>query len=247
MAETAVGSGAHRAATITEKHPAVPLTLAFCSAFVDVTCYVGLFRTFTAFITGTLIVLSSELFRNDGLPWIRVTVLACFFAGVVMSFLGIREMLKADRAVVKICLAVESLLILLFMVTAATLPPHDDLFALGTTLAVVFATAAMALQNTVMVTLLPFHKPTTIMTGNFVRVVVHAMELTIRDHRHGEHDGLPPPEKVDTHWIFLAFVVGGVTGGACIAFVGFWGLILPAAALAIVSAMLPRRPVTTTT
>jgi uncharacterized membrane protein YoaK (UPF0700 family) len=227
--------------TFTERHPAVPLVMSFCSSFVDVTCYVGLFQSFTAFITGTIIILSSELFREDGLPWIRVVILVSFFIGVVISFAIIRAMSRRTLPVIKICLGLESLLIVLFMVTAIVLPPRDELLSLGTTLAVVFATAAMALQNTFMVTLLPFHKPTTMMTGNSVRVVVHALELIA--HRHpGENDRLPPPVQAGTHWIILAFVAGGIAGGAGIAFAGFWGLILPAAGLATSSALLPNRP-----
>lgn len=224
----------------TEHHPAVPAVLSFVSAFVDVTCFVGLFGTFTAFITGSVIVLASEAFHPSGHPWIRVTVLIVFVAAVMASFLAIRTLRRSGHATIRICLVTESVLILLFMASALMLTPRDALLSPGTTLAVLFATLAMGLQNTLMVVLLPFHKPTTIMTGNSVRLIV---ALTARRFANAgepdKQDEVPPP---DTQWTLLAFVAGALVGGTCIVFIGFWGLIIPVVALAAISARLPASP-----
>jgi len=56
--------------------------LSFISAFVDAICYLGLFRTFTAFITGTLIVLATEVVQTDGEFVTKIVVTVSFIASL---------------------------------------------------------------------------------------------------------------------------------------------------------------------
>lgn len=216
------------------RHPSVPIVLSFCSGFVDVTCYLGLFHSFTAFVTGTLIILCSELLQPDGLLWLRIVIVATFLVSAIAWIGIVKRMIAAKVQVVRICLALECLFLLLFMASALALPVGPDWFSPGTALALVFATIAMSLQNALMQLVLHFHVPTTVMTGNFLRFLISTGERLRSD---DAVDGPPAPAAMNVHygWSLLSFIVGGVLGAAGILNIGFWGLLLPAGVLAVMA------------
>jgi len=221
--------------TLTARHPGVPIVLSFCSGFVDVTCYLGLFHSFTAFITGTVIIMCSELLRPDGLLWIRGVILATFLVSA-FAWIGIvKRMVAAKLPVVRICLALECLFLLLFLASVLALPVTSDWFSPGTALALVFATTAMSLQNALMQLVLNFHVPTTVMTGNFMRFLITMAE---RHGRTASPEPAPASEAPGTTrygWSLAGFVCGGVLGAAGLLYIGFWGLLLPAGVLGLMA------------
>lgn len=222
-------------ARLGSKHPAVPLALSFCSGFVDVTCFIGLYHSFTAFITGTAIIMCSELFRPDSLLWIRTVILSTFVVSAVVWVHVVRAMMRTQWPVVRICLALECLFLVLFAVSAMTLPVTADVLAAGTTLALVFATVATSLQNVTMQILLSFHTPTTVMTGNLMRFVVTTVERLSGDWiDSGAKVDAPDRKSAGQHYGYslASFLVGGVLGAWSIQTIGFAGILLPAALLA---------------
>jgi uncharacterized membrane protein YoaK (UPF0700 family) len=225
-----------RQSRISAEHPAVPMVLSFCSAFVDVTCYLGLFHSFTAFITGTLVILCSELFRYDQFLWIRVLILATFLISAVAWIHIIKRLLRSRRRILRLGLGLESVLLLLFMGSALALPVNAHVLAGGTTFALIFATLAMSLQNAVMQLVLNYHVPTTVMTGNFMRFLITTIE---RRGTVGPNDAMSVGKSSGptTHygWSLLWFAIGGALGALCLTYVGFWGILVPAGVLAFIA------------
>jgi len=213
---------------LSARHPIVPIALSFCSGFVDVVCYLGLFHAFTAFITGTVIILCSELFREDSLVWVRLVILMTFVVSAVIWVHVVKWLIRSERAAVSICLGLECLFLALFTVSALALPISSQFLSIGTTLALVFATIAMALQNVAMQLALNFHIPTTVMTGNLMRFVVAAIERVGGNAGAQRGDGTRSAAG-EAHYgrSLVAFVGGCVLGAACLATIGFWGLLLP--------------------
>lgn len=226
-------------AVLSSRHPLVPVALSFCSGFVDVVCYLGLFHSFTAFITGTVIILGSELFAADSLLWIRAVILTTFAVSAFAWVHIVKWLVRTQRRTVAICLALECAFLALFMVSALALPVSEETLAPGTTLALVFATVAMALQNVAMQIVLNFHIPTTVMTGNFTRFVVSAIER-IGGTAAARAEGSDPVASGGPRYgrNLAAFAGGAVLGAGGFSALGFCGLALPVGligALAVIS------------
>lgn len=223
-----------RIGVLPPRHPAVPVVLSFCSAFVDVCCYLGLFHTFTGFVTGTLVILCAELFVPDAELWTKVLVMVVFLTSAIAWIEVLRSMVRAGIAVVRTCLWLECGLVALFMLSAVALPVGPELLSPGTALALTFATIGMALQNAVMQMLLQFHSPTTVMTGNFLRFLVTALGAAPEAQATA---GPHAPGAGRYGWALAGFLAGGVAGAAGMATVGFWGLLVPVAMLGTLAAL----------
>ncbi len=226
-----------RHAAITSRHTAIPVALSFCSAFVDVICFVSLFHSFTAFITGTMVIVISELFQPQAVLWPRALILVSFFLSAVLWIRMIRAMIVAQWQVVRVCLAIEAVLLLLFMASAVFLPVGPDWPSSGTALALVFATLAMSLQNALMQLVLRFHFPTTVMTGNFMSFLVSLTFRNWTDDRDGSVRRVDLPKVAPMRYgINLAsFVAGGLPGSVLNATIGFWALLVPALVVATIA------------
>lgn len=178
--------------------PIVPILLAFCACFVDVVCIIGLFHTFTAFISGTLVVLCVEVFHTADNALLKVFVLIVFFASSLFWYVAVTRL--ADRAFFSIgrLLALEAVLIAAFMLVAVTGDPQAaGALAPATLGAVGLSTVAMALQNVIMLTILNRHVPTTMMTGNSLKLVLGNRGLfrpSGRPHRQPVTDHPPEPD-----------------------------------------------------
>ena len=153
--------------------PSVPVILAFVAAYVDVIFFLELDGTFVAFITGTMIVMFTDLVQPDGAKLNKVAVLPVFVLSVSFWALAI----KAARArgytvILHHTLVIQGVALgatLLLAVWCRPITDPDSWPAIAVTSSAVFA---MALQTTAMVMLLHFHTPTTMMTGNLARLVV---------------------------------------------------------------------------
>jgi uncharacterized membrane protein YoaK (UPF0700 family) len=91
----------------------------------------------------------------------------------------------------------------------------------------------MSLQNVTMQLVLHFHIPTTVMTGNFMRLLITALPQTGPGAAEAPAASAPAEGGSGRYgWSLLAFVIGGLLGAASLWTVGFWGLVLPAGLLA---------------
>jgi uncharacterized membrane protein YoaK (UPF0700 family) len=152
------------------------MVLAFVAVFVDVVCCLGLFRTFTAFITGNIIVLSAELERYDSGTLTKLLVLPTFAIAAAGSIALIKRMRRGGAVVTHHLIAMEAALPTGFMPTGGWLSPLRGGNAWQTMLATLFAVLAISVQNAMMMLVLQFHMPTTVMTGNLTKIIAHLLE-----------------------------------------------------------------------
>ncbi len=216
--------------------PLVPILLAFCACFVDVVCILGLFHTFTAFITGTLVVLCTEVFHKADNAALKVFVLVMFFASTFFWFTAVTRLVREEKVTVGHLFALEAVLVAAFMVVAGLGDPvAGGPLSPATLTAVGLSTVAMALQNVIMLTILNRHVPTTMMTGNSLKLIL------------GVSDYFSHPEtRVDSRsrivhqtLVLSAFAVGGLLASFLMNYAGFWALGVPVVVLLLLAAVQP--------
>jgi uncharacterized membrane protein YoaK (UPF0700 family) len=209
---------------------AVPTVLSFVSAFVDVVCFIGVFDTFVAFITGTIIILFTEIPRTGVIHLNKLAVLPIFLVGLSAGILLIKAMRNSGyQVILHQILFLQATLLGMTMLLAlrySPLPGPDSLPTIAVTGLAVFA---MALQNTAMVMLLHFHTPTTLMTGNTTSLMVHVWNAgPAARYWAGNPPRLPREGLIRRYGTALVgFAAGGVAGAAGWMAAGFLALALP--------------------
>ena len=211
-----------------------PIILSFISAFVDAICYIGLFRTFTAFITGTLIILAADVVQEDSGFITKIIVAVSFIVCLLLWVLIIQRFLD-HRLIRPALFLVEAALLAVFMVGGVYLAPLPAADSPETIFLAVVAVIAMSLQNALMAVVLSAHVPTTVMTGNLTRFAVSTIAifgLSRKDER-ANLSGLFETRSQLKHYLYVlsAFVIGALAGAAGFFIVGFWALACPVIAL----------------
>lgn len=220
--------------------PSTAAILAFCACFIDVVCIVGLFHTFTAFITGTLVVLSTELFQTPEAAPLKLIVLGVFFISTLGWYALVLRMRRSGRGSLRMLLLIEAALLTSFMLIAALAAPLSGPLAIATLVAVSLSTFAMSLQNVVMSEILNFHAPTTIMTGNTIRLVSGLVDGWRGRREEGTDNAR---HRVRRHGrVIIAFTAGGLVGGYCMSQIGFWSLAIPVGLITLVGLAQPHEP-----
>ncbi|MCF8467251.1 MAG: DUF1275 domain-containing protein [Sneathiella sp.] len=229
--------------TVNHREWFIPILLAFISGFVDAVCYLGLFRTFTAFITGTLIILAGEAVHQDAQLLMKLAVVVTFIASLFLWVIFIRRFLTWCY-LPAVLLGVEACLLAFFTGTGSSFSPLASADAPETIVVALFAVLAMSLQNVLMALIFQSHVPTTVMTGNFTRFAISAIDIFT--------PGCGEPAK-DAEAVFktgqqlrhylyvlITFVTGALSGAFGFEEVGFPSLIFPTAVLAVMALYLWR-------
>jgi len=154
---------------------------------VDAICYLGLFRTFTAFITGTLIILAAEVVQTDGEFVTKIVVTVSFIASLFVWVLLIQHLFDR-RNLRTILLATEAILLALYMIGGVLLSPLSGADSAETIVLAIVAVLAMSLQNAVMVLILHANMPTTYMTGNLTRIMISTIDIFRLGKTDASHD-----------------------------------------------------------
>ncbi len=225
---------------IRNRERALPILLSFVAAFIDVICYLALFRTFTAFVTGTLIILATELIHEDAELVTKIVVIVTFMASLVVWAVLIR-LFAARRHLRSVLFGIEAALLALFMIVGSALSPLRASDAPETTAVAVIAVLAMSLQNAIMALVMRAHVPTTVMTGNLTRFVISTVDIF----GFGGVDARNDPEasfktrRQLLHYVYVlaAFLLGAVLGAFGFEAFGFYAVACPVAILALLSVL----------
>lgn len=218
--------------------PLTAMMLAFCACYVDVVCVLGLFHTFTAFVTGTLVVLCTEIFTLPDDAKLKLVVLATFIVATLGWYELVVRMRKSGRLRVGPLFVIEAVLLVVFMLVATLAGPLEHPLATATIAAVMISTFAMSLQNVIMSELLSFHAPTTFMTGNTMRLIAGLVSGWLTTVQPGGEPVADARARALQHaQVILAFVSGGLLAGFGMMHVGFWALLLPIAILLVMAAV----------
>lgn len=217
--------------------PPAAMMLAFCACYVDVICVLGLFHTFTAFVTGTLVVLCTEIFTLPDDAKLKLVVLATFFAATLGWYELVVRLKAAGRLRLAPLLTLEAAILLCFMLVALLAGPLKHPLAVATIAAVVISTLAMSLQNVIMSELLSYHAPTTFMTGNTMRLIAGLVSGWLATAPAAADQVIDARARAIQHaQVILAFVSGGLMAGFGMMHLGFWALLLPVAILLVMAA-----------
>ncbi|POF34658.1 YoaK family protein [Roseibium marinum] len=213
-------------------HSLVPVLLAFCACFVDVVCIIGLFHTFTAFISGTLVVLCVEVFHHAENALLKVFVLVMFLAATLLWYVVVTRLIRHKKVAVGHLFALEAGIVAAFMLVAGLGDPTGSgPLSPVTLVAVGLSTIAMSLQNVIMLTILNHHVPTTMMTGNSLKLV-----LGLADYfAHPESRTGSRAIVIHQMLVISAFAVGGLLASFLFTYLGFWVLAVPVAVLLVLA------------
>ena len=198
--------------------------LGFISGFVDTLGFIALYGLFAAHITGNVVMLASAVVveHRYGVAIKLLAIPIFIVAAIVTRFFIIRRERRTLDATAHVMLA-EAVLLIAFMGLALASAPfenQDNLAAIATGLV---AATAMGVQNTAARTFMSGLPPTTVMTGNLMRIIVDIVDLL---HRHG---ALPAKRERLSRLVplMLAFSVGALLGAVGYFTIGFLALVAP--------------------
>ncbi len=213
--------------------------LAFTSGFVDTLSFIALYGLFAAHITGNFVLIATSLAEFRHGLWIKLLAVPAFFIAAVLTRMYIirreRNSLDASSHV----LLGQSAVLAIFMAVGVAHSPFGHHEHPGTILTGLLAAAAMAIQNTAARTFLSSLPPTTVMTGNMIQVIVDSVDLL---HRHGDL-AAKRTRLAKLGPMLLAFLVGTLLGAVGYTAAGFYALLVPIIAIAILSIRLKPRTV----
>jgi uncharacterized membrane protein YoaK (UPF0700 family) len=153
--------------------------LSYISGLVDTLSFVALFGLFAAHITGNIVMLATSLAgERHGLAMKLLAVPVFILAAVGTRLYIVRRERNRLGAAVHVMLG-QAILLTIFMVVAIREAPFDTDDHPHALAAGLLAAAAMAIQNTAARTFLSDLPPTTVMTGNFIQVVVDVVDLML--------------------------------------------------------------------
>jgi uncharacterized membrane protein YoaK (UPF0700 family) len=209
---------------------------ALIAGFVDTCSFVALFGLFTAHVTGNLVLIGASIVEyRSGLIGKLLALPVFILAVALCRALTLALQSRGKNAAVPL-LGLQLLLLAGFMGVGVAAAPVTDGDAPLAMLAGMLGVAAMAIQNTLSRTLFAGHAPTTVMTGNVTQLVI---DLADRALGHGTPEGRTRLVKMLP--AVLAFTGGALLGAVGYTLVGFWCLLVPIVALAVLLGRETRR------
>jgi uncharacterized membrane protein YoaK (UPF0700 family) len=209
--------------------------LAAIAGYVDTLSFVALFGLFTAHVTGNFVLIGAALAGYGKGIFLKLVVFPAFVAGVAASSMLVRA-LPASLAPhgARILYAMQALLMLAFCgagVLATPVTSSDDgwVFAAG-----ILGTFAMGVQNAHARVIQRPGVPTTVMTGNVTQAILDAVDM--RSTRADEATRQAARQRFGKMMpAMLAFAGGAMAGALAYRGAGFWALLMPCAALALLA------------
>ena len=217
---------------------ALPIVLSFVAGYVEAVCFVGLFGTFTAFITGTVLILVVEFLR-DGLYVTKVVVAVGFFVLTFVWTVIIRQLQARARRLRSIVFGIEALLVAAFMLVGMIEEPLASADAPATLLVAFVAVMVGSFHSTTFFLVLAKRPPTQFMTGNLTNFMVSAVDMVGLGRKIDPSNSIEILETRFKLWhyptVFFTFFLGVAAGAWTLMQHGFVALALPAMILAVVS------------
>jgi len=204
--------------------------LAFAAGFVDTSAFIALFGLFTAHVTGNFVLIGASLASHRPGLLGKLLAFPVFLAAVAATRAFELHCVRRQRDAQVPLLIVEMLFLALCLAAGVYATPLVDPDAPLTILPGMLGVIAMAIQNAASRTTFAGHGPTTVMTGNVTQVVIDLTDLALGD--------VASPARTRLRKMVppvLGFLAGAVAGAFGIVYLGFWCLLLPLAALALVA------------
>ncbi|MCU9957832.1 DUF1275 domain-containing protein [Burkholderia sp. BKH01] len=210
--------------------------LAAVAGFVDTLSFVALFGLFTAHVTGNFVLIGAGIAGFGQGVLLKLSVFPAFVCGVVASSL-IARALSARPAWqgARALHAVQAVLLLGFCAAGVWATPVTQSDSLPVLVAGFVGTFAMGVQNAHPRVIARAGVPNTVMTGNVTQAILDVVDLLSA----GTTDSVRTTARARVAKMLpaiVAFALGAVCGALGYRHVGFWALLAPTGALAVLSA-----------
>lgn len=209
--------------------------LAAVAGFVDTLSFVALFGLFTAHVTGNFVLIGAGIAGFGQGVVLKLSVFPAFVCGVIASSLIARS-LSARPAwqATRVLHAVQAVLLLGFCAAGLWATPVTQPDSVPALVAGIVGTFAMGVQNAHPRVLARAGVPNTVMTGNVTQAILDVVDmLSART-----ADGARAAARARFGKMLpaiVAFALGAAAGALGFRHVGFWALLAPVAALAVLA------------
>jgi uncharacterized membrane protein YoaK (UPF0700 family) len=219
----------------------VPVLLAFVGGAVDACTFFSLFGLFVAQLTGSFITIGIQLVKNEAAPAIHLLAVPLFFLAGVATVLLARSFARRALALV---LAVETVLLAVFMVVGLEATPFAHADAPSALLASSLGLAAMGVQSATVRLMLPGVGSTNVMTVNTTQLAIDVTQWVIAAVSSSEGSAKAAAARgiAALGPMMAAFFAGTVFGAIGFTRAGFWSLLPLVAVLAGLVWWASRRP-----
>jgi uncharacterized membrane protein YoaK (UPF0700 family) len=209
--------------------------LAAVAGFVDTLSFVALFGLFTAHVTGNFVLIGAGIAGFGQGVVLKLSVFPAFVCGVIASSVIARS-LSARPAwqATRVLHAVQAVLLLGFCAAGLWATPVTQPDSVPALVAGIVGTFAMGVQNAHPRVLARAGVPNTVMTGNVTQAILDVVDMlsartadSARAAARARFGKMLPA--------IVAFALGAAAGALGFRHVGFWALLAPVAALAVLA------------
>lgn len=210
------------------------MSMAFVGGYVDVIGFVLLFGLFVAHATGNIVMLGVGLAGDASGLASKLLALPVFIGTAAAAYALIRWRNAKGQPCEVLVLALQAVLLLVFMLLTARALPAADANAPGVMLAGLVGVVAMAVQNVAARVVFAHLAPTTMMTGNVTQIAIDIVDLAVTRGRPDEALRV----RIRKTWPpVLAFALGAMGGALGVLFAGPWSLALGVVVVAVLAAL----------
>lgn len=215
------------AATLLRQEARLPLILSVIAGMVDLSSFLMLGKTFSAHITGNLVVVAAALVSGEAVNPTQALALPMFMLAVAAAW-GLGKLSgKHGSALARRLLLLHFVLLSVLLVFAVMTSPYDSPHGLMAGIAVMIAVAAMACQFTLFRMALPGAVSTAVMTGNLSNLVLALLERWT-----GSTDAVGAAANAErlkrSLQLLMGFVAGCVMAAIAVHLFKDWAWALPA-------------------
>ncbi|WP_175720096.1 YoaK family protein [Burkholderia anthina] len=210
--------------------------LAAVAGFVDTLSFVALFGLFTAHVTGNFVLIGAGIAGFGQGVVLKLSVFPAFVCGVIASSLIARSMsARPAWQGTRVLHTVQAVLLLGFCAAGVWATPVTQPDSLPALLAGIVGTFAMGVQNAHPRVIPRAGVPNTVMTGNVTQAILDAVDMlsgstadSARVAARARFGKMLPA--------IVAFALGAAGGALGFRQIGFWALLVPVGALAMLAA-----------
>lgn len=208
--------------------------MAFVGGYVDVIGFVLLFGLFVAHATGNIVMLGVGLAGDAGGLATKLLALPVFIGAVAATYALIRWRNTRGQPCEVLVLALQAVLLLVFMLLTVWALPAASANAPPVMLAGLTGVVAMAVQNVGARVVFTHLAPTTMMTGNVTQMAIDIVDVAIARGRPDE----ALKARIRKTWPpVAAFAFGAVGGAIGVLVAGAWSLALGVVVVAVLAVL----------
>jgi len=220
---------------------AMPMLLSFVAGYVDSYTYLALFGLFVAQVTGSFVIAGAELVSHDYGIAGKLLAIVAFIVAAALTAALIGMARDGGRAALPWMLALEAVLLAVFVAIVWFGPPIKNVRDWHGIIAGLFAAMAMGAQSVLVRLLMKGIPQTNVMTGNMTQLGVATTEIILawRRFARSRHGTAAAREFEEVRSqlllvlsIALGFLVGAACGAVAFAVIGLGGALVSVAIVA---------------